>query len=910
MTSTPPESPPAPRKLTPMLKQYLAVKNRHADKILLFRMGDFYEIFFADAEIAARVLKITLTSRNKKSDDAVPMCGFPHHAAENYIAALVRAGHKVVVCDQVEDPKQAKGLVRREVTRIVTPGVNPEGDESEADRDNFLGAVTVAGQGKKARFGLALLDAGTGKFRVTETPDREILLDEIGRSQPREILLPAVGGKSPESSAALQENFPAIHFTLRGDPELFSPTAGYERLCRQFGTLNLDGFGGQHLNPGLGAAGAALAYVQETRPGTSLEHIKSLVVFRQSQFMQLDRSVVINLELLCTIRDQDRQGSLLGVLDRCQTSMGSRQLKEWLLFPLLDRNEIEKRLDAVEILSQEKRCRKKLRENLKQLFDLERLAGRLAAGQAGARDLLSLKESLRLVPVIRKIIESLPLQPRLINQALAGLHDLSSLAGEIERILRPEPPLSITEGGLVNDGIDPELDELRMISRNGRQWLREYEAAEKEKTGINGLKVRFNRVFGYYIEVTRRNLDQIPESYIRRQTLTNADRFITPELKEYEEKILGAEEKINALEYRIFLELRQQAAAEIPRLRETAARLALFDVLASLAEVADENHYCRPELTAENQVIEIEDGRHPVIEQLTRNFVPNDTGLAAGREELWIITGPNMAGKSTFLRQNGLFVLMAQMGSFIPAARARLGLFDHIFTRIGASDNLSRGLSTFMVEMTETARILHQAGPRSLIILDEIGRGTSTFDGLSLAWAIAEEIADHRHSLTLFATHYHELTELELIKPTIRNYNVAIRQQGDSITFLHRINPGATNHSYGIEVARLAGLPEAVIDRARQILGNLEAAEIAAGGNLRLTGKTVPGSRTGGRESGYLPLLEPPPAPETARPKKEPAPKRDRLIELLQKTDLNRTTPIKALVILEKMKKLLTEEQG
>ena len=910
MTSPTPENLPAPKKLTPMLKQYLAVKNRHADKILLFRMGDFYEIFFADAEIAARVLKITLTSRNKKSDDAVPMCGFPHHAAENYIATLVRAGHKVVVCDQVEDPRQAKGLVRREVTRIVTPGVNPEGDETEADRDNFLAAVTT---GKKNLFGLALLDAGTGKFRVTETPGLEALLDEIGRSQPREILVPKNVGKTgnaAEWSIALQENFPGIHFTFRDDPELFSPAEGRKLLCRQFGTLNLDGFGGQYLSTGLGAAGAALAYVQETRPGTSLEHIKSFVVFRQSQFMQLDRSVVINLELLCTIRDQDKRGSLLGVLDHCRTSMGSRQLKEWLLFPLLDREEIEKRLDAVDILRQEKRCRQKLREQLKQLFDLERLAGRLAAGQAGARDLLSLRESLILVPEIRRVIENLPLQPVLLNQALAGLHELKSLTDAIGLTLKPEPPLGITEGGLINDGIDPELDELRTISRSGRQWLKDYESREKERTGINGLKVRFNRVFGYYIEVTKRNLDQVPEEYVRRQTLTNADRFITPELKEYEEKILGAEEKINALEYRIFIELRRQAAAEISRIRETASRLTLFDVLASLAEVADENHYCRPELTDETQVLEIEEGRHPVIEELSPNFVPNDCRLEKGKEELWIITGPNMAGKSTFLRQNGLFVLMAQMGGFIPAARARLGLFDHIFTRIGASDNLSRGLSTFMVEMTETARILHQAGPQSLIILDEIGRGTSTFDGLSLAWAIAEEIADRLHSLTLFATHYHELTELELLKPTIRNYNVAIRQQGDEISFLHRINPGSTNHSYGIEVARLAGLPEKVIAGARRILGNLEAAEIAAGGNLRMTGKSVPGSRTDPTRSGYLPLLEPPSDDRQAAPEAPADDSHKRLVELLKKTDLNRTTPIKALVILEKMKKMVEERQG
>ncbi len=892
---TPEDNLPQIKKLTPMLRQYMAVKEKHADKLLLFRMGDFYEIFFDDAAIAARTLKITLTSRNKKDEDAIPMCGFPHHAATGYIASLVNAGYKVVVCDQVEDPKQAKGLVRREVTKIITPGINLESDSLTPDQDNFLGAITHSQQ-KNGLFGLALLDVSTGKFKVTELSDQEALLDELGRCNPTEILLPTARTKRDSGwQEEIRKQFGNTHFTICRESESFSPDRGRKLLCQHFGTLNLDGFGGQHLGPGIGAAGAALAYAKETQTNTALNHIQGITIFRPSSFMQVDRNVIFNLELLCTIQENSKQGSLLGVLDHCQTSMGSRQLKEWLLFPLLDKELIEQRLDAVQTLLEEKRCRLQLRAYLKKLYDLDRLAGRLATAKATGRDLLSLKDSLALIPEIKELLSNLPIQPTLINQALLGLHELKELKEKIERFLLPEQPISITDGKLIRDGINNQLDELRQISKNGKQWLLEYEQREKERSGINGLKVRFNRVFGYYIEVTKRNLEQVPEDYQRRQTLTNADRFITPELKEYEEKILGAEDKINTLEHEIFLALRQEAAHEISNIRESASRLTIFDVLSCLAEVADEHHYCRPEIVTNQQLLEIGDGRHPVIESLSENFVPNDTCLKGDEEQLWIITGPNMAGKSTFLRQNGLLVLMAQMGGFVPARTARISIFDHIFTRVGASDNLSRGLSTFMVEMTETARILHQATAKSLIILDEIGRGTSTFDGLSLAWAIAEEIHEKLGSLTLFATHYHELTELELIKTRIKNYNVAVQQRADGITFLRRIIKGSTNHSYGIEVAKLAGIPKPVLEKARQILTNLETAEIAAGGNLRMTGKSVLTSRTNGQQSGYLPLLEPASPPD------------DKVSALIKKQDLNRTTPIKALTILEKLQKMLTE---
>ncbi len=891
---------PKIKKLTPMLRQYMSVKEKHADKLLLFRMGDFYEIFFDDAATAARTLKITLTSRNKKDEDAIPMCGFPHHAATGYITTLVNAGYKVVVCDQVEDPKQAKGLVRREVTKIITPGVNLESDCLNPDQDNFLAAISYRQQ-KPELYGLALLDASTGKFRVTELADLEMLLDELGRCEPTEILLPPARSDHDRNwQNEIRNQFARAHFTLRPENESFSPEAGRKLLCQHFGTLNLDGFGGQHLGPGCGAAGAALAYAKETQTNAALNHIQGITIFQPCSFMQIDRNVIYNLELLSTIQENRKQGSLLGVLDHCQTSMGSRQLKEWLLFPLLDKELIEERLDAVQILLEEKRCRRQLRERLKKLYDLDRLCGRLAAAKATGRDLLSLKDSLSLIPEIKLLLSDLPIQPTLINQALQGLHELKELTAKIEQFLLPEQPISINEGKLICAGIDKQLDELRQISKNGKQWLIEYEQEEKERSGINGLKVRFNRVFGYYIEVTKRNLEQVPEDYQRRQTLTNADRFITPQLKEYEEKILGAEEKINSLEHEIFLSLRQEAALEIGRIRESALRLTLFDVLSSLAEVADGHHYCRPEITNEQQLLEIEDGRHPVIETLSENFVPNDTSLNSKKEQLWIITGPNMAGKSTFLRQNGLLVLMAQMGSFVPAKTVKSSIFDHIFTRVGASDNLSRGLSTFMVEMTETARILHQATPKSLIILDEIGRGTSTFDGLSLAWAIAEDIHERIGGLTLFATHYHELAELELTQPRIKNYNVAVQQRADGITFLRRIIKGATNHSYGIEVAKLAGIPQSVLEKAQKILTNLEAAEIAAGGNLRMTGKSILSDRPAAQQSGYLPFLEPPPAPQAHNPSEI------KVIELIKKQDLNRTTPIKALTTLEKLQKILS----
>ena len=895
------KSTPEKPKLTPMLRQYLAVKDKHRDKLLLFRMGDFYEIFFADAAIAAKTLKITLTSRNKKNDNAIPMCGFPHHAATGYIATLVKAGHKVVVCDQVEDPKQAKGLVRREVTKIVTPGVNLESDSLAPDSDNFLAAITFSPK-KDHLFGLSLLDVSTGKFKVTELFVFETLLDELGRSDPTEILLPApANSREDDWQCELKEQFSKVHFTLRPKGDALSFAQSLELLCQHFGTINIDGFGGQHLTLGVAAAGAALAYAKETQNQAALNHIQSLTVYQPTHFMQIDRNVITNLELLCTIQERSKIGSLLGVLDRCQTSMGSRQLKEWLLFPLLDKKLIEQRLDAVEILLEEKRCRLELMRHLKKLYDLDRLAGRLAAGRATGRDLLSLRDSLQLIPEIKTLIGSLPLQPALINHALTGLHELKELTAKITKTLLDDQPISITEGRIIRDGIDEQLDELRTISKSGKQWLIEFEQQEKERTGINGLKVRYNRVFGYYIEITKRNLEQVPEEYVRRQTLTNADRFITETLKEYEEKILGAQEKINAIEHRLLLALRDEAGLKLKEIRESALHLTLFDVLSALAEVADEQHYCRPEIIIDQQQLEIEEGRHPVIETLTENFVPNHTSLNDNTEQLWIITGPNMSGKSTFMRQNGLFALMAQMGSFIPATKARISIFDHIFTRVGASDNLSRGLSTFMVEMTETARILHQASSKSLVILDEIGRGTSTFDGLSLAWAIAEEIHDNAGSLTLFATHYHELTELELIKPRIANYNVAVQQREDGITFLRRIIKGATNHSYGIEVAKLAGIPQPVLDRARNILENLEAAEISGGENLRMTGKSVLSSRTDGQKSGYLPLLEP--AADLEKESLEG--KYKEINKLIKKQDLNRTTPIKALTILEKLQKLI-----
>jgi DNA mismatch repair protein MutS len=871
-------------KLTPMLRQYLEIKRRHPDTILFYRMGDFYEMFFDDAIEAARILKITLTSRNKNEADPIPMCGVPYHAAGDYLAQLIAAGRKVAVCDQVEDPKSAKGLVQREVTKIVTPGVTIEQDTVAADRYNYLVCITR----RKDVFGIASIEATTGDFRVTETTAMELLLAELARLAPRELLL-SESDADTDWKQRIVAAMPELHLTVKDETALFSPESAAERLCRHFGTLNLDGYGCRDLPAATSAAGAALGYVQETQVGRPLNHIDRLQSYRLDAFMQLDAGTIQNLELLATMQSGSKRGSLFGVLDRCRTAMGSRRLKSHLLYPLLDRDAINRRLDAVAALVNDRTVRAELSRLLDGVHDLERLASRLAGRSANARDLQSLADTLSLIPRVIAMLEKLEGIPPLLAELAAGFDPLEGLTHRLTATLAAEPPPALTEGGLIADGVDKQLDELRQARAEGRDWILALEREEKERTGINGLKIRFNRVFGYYIEITHRNRGLVPNDYLRKQTLANADRYITPKLKELEEKILGAQEKIQTLEYELFTELREAAAGFLAPIQENARRLARIDVLLSHAEIADEGRYCRPRLIDRRRLV-ISDGRHPVVEALQpgERFIPNDCRLDGAEEQIWIVTGPNMAGKSTFLRQVGLIALLAQIGSFVPAGEAELPVFDRIFTRVGAADNLSRGLSTFMVEMTETAHILNHASDQSLIILDEIGRGTSTFDGVSIAWAVAEYIHDVIGSLTLFATHYHELTELSATRRRIKNYHVAVRQLEDSVVFLRQILPGATNRSYGIEVAQLAGLPPGVLMRAREILNNLEPAEFSADGAPRPV------------TTGFLPSFAPPP---------EPAPGAtdtlDQVRRLLAKVDIDRTTPLKALVTLDKLKQLL-----
>ena len=884
-------------KLTPMLRQYQAIKKKHPDKILFYRMGDFYEMFFDDAVKASRLLKITLTSRNKNDDQPIPMCGIPHHAAGGYLATLIAAGCKVAICDQVEDPKAAKGLVKREVTRIVTPGITFEEGTITDSQSNFLAAVYHQNQ----RFGLAWLEVTTGEFRLTELRSPAELTDELTKVAPKELLL-AEKQQDQAWQQELTRELPAVHLTWEKEYPTFSGELSRERLCRHFSVLTLDGFGCQEMEAAVTAAGAALGYVQETQKEKPLEHLNRLQVYHRGRHMQLNKQTVINLELLQTIHDRKKDGSLYGLLDCCQTAMGSRLLKQWILYPLLELSEIKNRLDAVQQLLADKNTRRQLEDKLRQVYDLERLAGKLASRNANGRDLLSLKNSLQIIPLIKELLAGQTANPALLAKIHAKLNPMAPLVESIETTLLDEQPTGIKEGNLIRPGVNPDLDELKSISRQGREWIVDLEKREKERTGINGLKIRYNRVFGYYIEVTHRNRDLVPDDYLRKQTLANADRYITPTLKEYEEKIIGADEKIIALEYEIFCDLRRRAAAEVEQIQDNARQLAFLDALLSLAAVADTYNYCRPTIDDSRQSLEITDGRHPTIEALNaqERFIPNDCTLNEDQEQIWIITGPNMAGKSTFLRQNGMIALLAQMGSFVPATSATLPIFDQIFTRVGAADNLSRGLSTFMVEMTETAQILHNASRKSLIILDEIGRGTSTFDGVSIAWAVAEHIHDQSLGLTLFATHYHELTELALTKERIKNYNVAVKQENNGIVFLRQILPGATNRSYGIEVAKLAGLPPSLISRAQEILGNLEQAEFSTGGQPRPAGTT--GTRSLPINSGnpYLPMLEPFTV-ETPLDLEAI----EQVKKMLRKTDINRTTPLRALSILDKIKQLL-----
>ncbi|MEW6444096.1 MAG: DNA mismatch repair protein MutS [bacterium] len=801
-----------------MIRQYLQVKAEAPDAILFFRLGDFYEMFYADAEIASRELELTLTSRNKGSPDSVPLCGVPYHAASTYISKLISKGYKVAICDQVEDPKLAKGIVRREITRIVTPGLVLDSENLEADANNFLLGCLPPSAAEGDTYGLAYVDISTGEFRIAETQDFAAFEDELLRVAPREVCLPenlvrdrALLQMYAGRRAPMWNGRPPSHFDFDGACRLLEARFGQERLA----ALVAAGY-----RNALAAAGALLLYLEETQKCFP-KHLHGISAYEIRDYMILDEATKRNLEITHTWMERSKQNSLLGVLDLTLTSMGARRLRRWVLYPLLQREPIEQRLDAVEELKDKDLERAAIRSGLQSIQDLERLNSKISLGVASPRDLMGLKHSLLGVPALRERMAGF--RARKTQDLMELMDPLEDVVGLLESALAEDPPVVIREGGIFREGYREELDELRGISRDGKRWIASLEAKERERTGIGSLKVRFNRVFGYYIEVTRANLGAVPADYERRQTLANAERFTTPVLREYEQKVLGAQERVEALEYELYLELREQVAGHSLRIRTTAEALSELDCLAGLAEAASRFGYVRPEISPADEIV-IWEGRHPVIEQmrLEERFVPNDVLLDGKSNRMLILTGPNMAGKSTYMRQIALIVLMAQVGSFVPAQSARVGLVDRIFTRVGAMDNLVRGQSTFMVEMKETAHILEKATARSLILLDEIGRGTSTFDGMSIAWAVAEHIERNVQARTLFATHYHELAALADRFPSVRNFHIAVKEWGDNVLFLRKVKEGSTSHSYGIQVARLAGIPEGVVRRAQEIVRNLE----------------------------------------------------------------------------------------
>src|SRR5438105_1768920 len=862
---------------TPLMRQYTAIKKKHPTALLFFRLGDFYELFFDDAVLAARELQITLTSRNKEKGIAVPMCGVPYHAAEGYIAKLIRKGFKVAICEQMEDPRLAKKLVRREVTRVVTPGTAADSSLS-SEENNFLGALARVGD----RVGFAALDLSTGEFRATEfqgTDAARRIQEELSQLRPKELLYASAaplfeGSGSGDGGSAGYAETPL-------DDWIFAPDHAIPLLENHFGVLSLEGFGLSGKSAAAAAAGAILYYVRSTQRGT-LSHVDRIGFYERQTCLMLDAVTVRNLELIEPLFTGDDAGvTLIRSIDATVTPMGKRLLRSWLLRPSIVPAEITARLDAIEVQVKETIGREELRRALDGVLDLERLLSRVTLETANPRDVLALAASIGKLPVVRSSLG------RFTASRLRALHEsideLGELRHRIEGTLVVEPPISLSDGGAIQSGIDQELDQLRDLSRNSKQFLAEIEQRERQRTGIASLKIKFNSIFGYYLEISKTNLHLAPADYERKQTLVNAERFTTPELKEYESRILDAQEKIVEIERRLFTELRSAIAGEARRIRQTALALAEVDVLASLAQIAALRNYCRPSLD-DSADIEILEGRHPVIEQQELGsgdrFVPNDLYLNSTTHTILLLTGPNMGGKSTYLRQAALIVILAQMGSFVPARSARLGLVDRVFTRIGASDNLARGRSTFMVEMTETAAILHTATPRSLVLLDEVGRGTATYDGLAIAWAAIEYLHARTRAKTVFATHYHELTELAEKLSGVKNYHVSVKETGGGIVFLRRVEPGPANRSYGIEVAKLAGLPLEVIHRARDVLSEHVCAE------HRLTGQLA--GDEAGRSTVQLTMF---------------TPLSERIVEQLRAADLDRLTPLEAMNLLAELKK-------
>ena len=792
-------------KVTPMLQQYLQIKERYKDAILFFRLGDFYEMFFEDAQTASKILDIALTSRNKNSDSSVPLCGVPYHSAEPYIQRLLDAGHKVAVCEQVEDPKTAKGVVQREVIRVITPGTVTAAEALDTRVNNFLAAVYQEESG----FGLAVTDITTGELRCTQTEDETALFDEIARIKPSELLC---SGRDRRFWERLQKEFPLLHLTAV--PEDSFSEAAASRLS----PMHIPS--AQAWEQGIRAASAVIGYL-EANAAESLRVLRELEPYEAAAFLVLDEATRRNLELVANYQG-DRKGSLLAILDRTLTPMGARRLRQWLLYPLLDEKVIRERQSGVQELVENFSLRQELKVSLQRVQDLERLAGRVACGTGLPKDLIAIKETLHAVAVVKEhLVAGIAEILAALRADLVGLPEVTDL---IEKSVVDDPPFSIKEGGFIRAGFDAELDEIRGARSHAKDWIAQFEAMEKRRTGISSLKVRYNHIFGYTIEVTKSNLKAVPPDYIRKQTVANGERYITPELKEYEAKVLNSENLIEKLEVNLLARIRERVAVYYPAMKDIAQALATLDVLLSLAEVAESRHFNRPRVD-KGFALAIREGRHPVVEAtLGRGgFVPNDAILDPASNQILMLTGPNMAGKSTYMRQVALIVILAQMGSFVPATEARVGVVDRVFTRIGAADSLAHGDSTFMVEMKETAAILHHASERSLILLDEVGRGTSTFDGISIAWSVAESLHDSPHRpRTLFATHYHELTDLTRTKERIKNYNFVVKEWQGDIIFLRNLVEGAASHSYGIHVGRLAGLPPPVIERAKEILARLE----------------------------------------------------------------------------------------
>ena len=807
-------------ELTPMMQKYMETKEQYKDCILFYRLGDFYEMFFDDALVASKELEITLTGKSCGLEERAPMCGIPYHAVEGYLSKLVSRGYKVAICEQVEDPKLAKGLVKREVIRVVTPGTNLNVQSLEAGKNNYLLSIAYTSDG----IGISAADVTTGDYYVTEVEDLKKLNDELMKYEPSEIIC---------NEAFLVSGFDVndlksrLHISVNAlESHMFDDDGCRRILMKHFKVNTLIGLGVEEFPTGLLAAGALLQYLYDTQK-TDLEHFTHIYPYLTSRYMLLDSSTRRNLELTETLREKQKRGSLLWVLDKTKTAMGARLLRNYIEQPLIEKDEMEKRLDAIQELNQDSISRDEIREYLNPIYDLERLLSKVTYKTANPRDLIAFRNSLEMLPPIKTVLSAFEKDELTeIREQIDGLEDIYQL---IDEAIIEEPPISIREGGMIKDGFDETIDRLRSAKHDGKQWLAQLEEEDRERTGIKNLKIKYNKVFGYYFEVTNSYKDLVPEDYIRKQTLANAERYTTPRLKELEDTILNAEDKLQTLEYDVFCRIRDTIAQELVRIQNTAKAIAKLDVYASLSLVSERNHYVRPKLN-EKGVIDIKDGRHPVVEQMITNdmFIANDTYLDNGSHCISVITGPNMAGKSTYMRQTALIVLMAQIGCFVPARTANIGIVDRIFTRVGASDDLASGQSTFMVEMNEVANILRNATSKSLVVLDEIGRGTSTFDGLSIAWAVIEHISNRKllGAKTLFATHYHELTELEGKMNNVNNYCIAVKECGDDIVFLRKIVKGGADKSYGIQVAKLAGVPDMVIDRAKEIVEQLSDNDI------------------------------------------------------------------------------------